>query len=483
MISGTHHLVVLGLVGCLASLEAGGQDRDFTPSPCPSGTASGEPISLVGLTDDVDASHAPGPTNDSERLLFRQVYDTLVRIDCDSTVHPALAASWQLDAARTAWIVTLRRDAHFADGTTVRARDVIASWTRGSSTLSPDVMRFVRSATALDDLTLSVVMQRTGPQGSPAPDALAQPALAVARFEPGSPWPLGTRDARLEAPQLSGRGRSTIALVPSTLASAPDPTAPGSSAPRGSVGIVRFLVAPGGDARDLLDQGVDVLVTRDPAALAYANVLAQFDSLPLPWLRSYVFIARHRASGSTLTPELRQAFADDAVAGEAQGASLDWPEARDRCGPDTSIAGGIQASSPGTNAPERIAYDRSDPVAGSLAGRIVALTSARPSDGNRFLDALLPGARGRKLQPLPLRDTDLFAALTRADDTAFVIALDRSTGCAGIAMLLERAPWLTGSAVVPLVDTRQRALVRRGRAHMAIEWDGSLLLGGPVPPR
>jgi hypothetical protein len=471
--------------------------HDFDTPGCSRFDGPGEPVALVGLTGEVDPAQAPIPGNDSERLLFRQVYETLVHTDCDFTVRPGLAASWQVDATGTSWIITLRRDARFSDGAAVTARDVIASWMRGGSSLHPEVARFVRTVTALDEVTLSVVLQQQvqqDPARPEAPASLAQPALAVARFVSGSPWPLGTRDVRLELPDVSSSGRTTITLVPTTILNTPATSAPSvgplsvgppsagpiSAAPPRAANPVHFLVSPNPDARDLLDQGVDLLLTRDPAALAYATVLAQFDSVPLPWLRSYVFMSRENVA-ATLAPELRQALADDAVPGEAQGSSYDWAQAWSRCTTDTAVAASRnQLQTPGAITPARIAYDRTDPVARALTERIVALASARSANGTGLLDALVPQARSRKLQMIPLREPDLSSALSRGAEAGFVIALDRSTGCAELARLQARAPWITKHDGVPLVDTRLRAIVRKGRSHMTMEWDGNLLVGGPV---
>jgi hypothetical protein len=490
MLLPAQRLVVLGFLGCLAGLDAAAQDPvvpsqaardsagDADTSTCARLDGPGEPVSLIGLTEAVSPAHAPVPANDSERLLFRQVYDTLVHLDCHFAVHPGLAASWQRDAAGTGWLMTLRRDARFSDGTAVNARDVVASWTRDAGALRPEVARFVRTATALDEATLSIVLQpqadlETDSTGGPR--ALAQPALAVARVTTESPWPLGSRDVRLEPPAAAVSGRTTIILAPALLAGAPPSPA---TSPPPPAGPVRFLVSPNGDARDLLDQDVDLILTRDPAVLAYASVLARFDSIPLPWLRSYIFLSRGRTSDASLAPELRQALANDAVPGEAQGSSFDWNEAWRRCASSDPLSPrSTQLSAPEAGV-SRFVYERSDPVARSLVERIAALASARSTGGDRLLDVLLPDDRSRKPQIVPLRETDLSAALIRGDHAGFVLALDRTTGCAEIATLQERAPWVTEHAVVPLVDTRLRALVRKGRSQMTLEWDGSLLVGG-----
>ena len=477
MVSPTRSFVVLGLIGCLSACHVAAQapltPPRFDPAPffsadtsgCSQFDRSGEPIALVGLTDNVDPSHAPIPGNDSERLLFRQVYETLVQIGCDFTIRPGLASTWQLDATGASWNITLRPEARFSDGTAVTARDVIASWTRGGSMLVPEVLRFVRSATALDDFTLSVtpregVRQDAAPP--PAPGFLAQPALAVARITPESRWPLGTRESRLDGPEgTSTSGRTTITLVPTAAGGTPD--------------VVRFLVSPRRDVRDLLDQGVDLLVTRDPAALAYANTLAQFDVTPLPWLRSYVFISREGVPGAALTPDVRQKVADDAVGGEAQGSSFDWSQAWGRCVAKAPTDVPPKSLKPAPTSTGRIVFDAADPVARSLAERITVLASARSAAGNLILDVLVPQSRSRRLQMQPLGEPNLSAALRRGDQTGYIIALDRFAGCAEIASLLERAPWISGA--VPLVDTRLRAVVRRGRAQLAMESDGSLLIG------
>jgi hypothetical protein len=182
-------------------------------------------IATVGLTDRVDPAHAPRPTNDSERLLFRQLYETLVRVDCMGRVLPGLAAAWRLDPDRRTWIVTLREDARFSDGTRVSPSDVRVSWTRdGDSSLRPEVTRLVESVTETDDRTLAIRLH------SPRVDmplSLAHPDLAIAKSTTGAAWPLGTRAG------LVADGRTSVI-----------------SLTRDNSDTLRFLVAPG-DPRDL----------------------------------------------------------------------------------------------------------------------------------------------------------------------------------------------------------------------------------------
>ena len=87
----------------------------------------GEPIATVALNDRIDPSNAPRPSNESERLLFRQLYETLVRVDCHGRVRPGLAASWQIDPNGRTWIVTVGENARFSDGAPITPADVRTS--------------------------------------------------------------------------------------------------------------------------------------------------------------------------------------------------------------------------------------------------------------------------------------------------------------------------------------------------------------------
>jgi hypothetical protein len=474
----TRPFVVLGLAACLCAPGAAAQTADCSLFDRP-----GDRVTIVGLTGSITPANAPVPGNDSERLLFRQVYDTLVRVACDGRVRPALASSWQLDDTRAAWLVTVRQNARFSDGTAVTAQDVIASWTRGGVTLAPDAARIVRAATAVDDHTLAIVLQHQedpafGPQSSVG--QLAHPALAIARTVPDSPWPLGTRELRLEgAPAPANGGRTTITLAP---VSAREPASPDGGAVadlRPDGGRLRFLLDVNAGGRDLLDGGVDLLVTRDPSTLAYGSALGRFDAMPLPWSRSYIFLSRASGPAGTLTAPLRQQLAFDAVPGEAQGSSLDWPVVWDSCTMAAAPAGPEPAAPRAARLSGRIVFAQTDAVARALAERIVALNSTRAAESDQILAALIPGGRSRALQTASLPEAVLPSALARGEDAGYVIAIDRSDGCAALTMLREQAPWMSRAQAIPLVDTRSRALVRTGRAQLVMEWDGSLLIGPP----
>jgi hypothetical protein len=422
----------------------------------------GEPVATVALNERVNPSNAPHPTNDSERLLFRQLYDTLIRADCMGRAVPGLATSWRLDADGSTWVVTLREDARFADGSPLTSADVHVSWTRDGSggQLRTEVGRLVQSVAVIDDRTLAI---RLRSQRAELPLALAHADLAVAKSVGDSAWPVGTRGARLvQVSEKPVRAESVLTVV------------------RDNVPSVQFRVSPG-DPRDLLDGGVDLLLTRDPAAIDYAATLPQFQSLPLMWERTYVLLTPGRSRSSpSLSQEVRQTLADDAVRGEARGAQGPfWWEMLTEC-----EMPGMAPLSQSPPAP-RIVYDVNDAAARELAERFVGLVRAAAPGASSLLDALLPDRPRRTYQRATGLTNEALALARRLGiDAGYIVAVDSRPldACREVNALMENARWLDPQTVVPLVETRLHAVVRRGRSGLTSEWDGGLVLAGVKVP-
>jgi hypothetical protein len=72
----------------------------------------------------------------------------------------------------------------------------------------------------------------------------------------------------------------------------------------------------------------------------------------------------------------------------------------------------------------------------------------------------------------------LAQALRRGNESAYILSLDRRPldPCREIQVLMNNAAWIDPHSIVPLVDTRLQAIVRRGHSGVNTEWDGSLLL-------
>lgn len=416
------------------------------------------PIATVGLIERIDSSHAPRPSNDSERLLFRQLYETLVRVDCMGRVIPGLAASWRLDGDGRTWVVTLRENARFSDGTMVTPADVRASWMRDGAgdELRPDVRRLVQSIVVAGDRSVAIRLQRPRID---MPLPLAHTDLAVAKPVAESPWPFGTRSSRIASED-----------TPSAIAIERD-TRP----------AIRFLVAPG-DPRDLLDRGVDLLLTRHPAALDYAATLPPFQTVPLAWQRTHVLVTPGRSRSAPSLPEdLRQVLAADAVRGEARGARGPfWWQMIGDC--EVASPSARRQASP----TPRIVYDANDGAARDLAERFVGLVRASGPAAVTFLDVLLPDRPRRTFERATgLAGEPLALARRLGSDAGYVIAVDSRPldSCRDLQELMEGARWIDPETIVPLVETRVHAIVRRGRSSVTTEWDGGVVIAGTYDPK
>ncbi len=275
--------------------------------------------------------------------------ETLIRIDCRGRAIPGLAASWRLEPDGRTWIVTLRDGARFSDGSDVTAADIRAAWARDASgEMRPQVSRLVQSIALAGDRAVAVTLHS---RRADAPVALAHPDLAIGKAVDGSTWPLGTRASRIGAddrPAVAAARRSrscATAFLPS---------------------VSRSRSA---DARDLLDQGADLLITRNPAVLGYASTFSQLQTLPLAWHRTHVLAVPGRPRSSPLALRRAAVRCWPAMRFEAKHAEREpfwWQSTADCAMPATPPR--AQASPT-----PRIVYDAGDSAARELAERLVGL--------------------------------------------------------------------------------------------------------------
>jgi hypothetical protein len=484
----------------------------------------------VALTASVDPAHAPWPRNPAERLLFAQLYEPLLRVDCTGAMIPGLAQSWSSDGSSergsdassdassdgskergrdgeslsgvASWTFVLRSDASFADGTRVHAADVVASWESSAAAhahtpAGPVISAIASGARPIDDSTLIVTL----PDSVASLRSFASPLLAVARpVAGGSDWPLGTTSYYVDStPRAFTADTSARALVP------------GASTirlrSRSGAASLLFRVEPGADPRDVLDGGADLLATADASAVQYARTQANRESIALPWTRSYLLLIPGRHGGtvvddcpsaeSNVLRMLRDALTLS-VHAEARGASGPcwWEpgsgggEAR---GGATARATGSPAGSatelpPGSTpvSPHEILYLAGDPTARELAERIAALVApGRMGPAAGAIHAVAPELFEARDWSVAAADSSQFAArLALASEGAYIVALPRDPDwpAAARAMLAAAAPWLASlpstHSIIPLVDTRETLLIRRQRGipRMTISYDGTVVI-------
>lgn len=420
------------LLGC--PLVAGCAQRAANPEPIPTpadacivSTAdrtTRDTVTIV-LETALSPRRAPVPSNEAERLAFRQVYETLLRLDCEGRLRPALAHRWRGDSTGRVWIVELGEH-RFADGTPVTAQRVIESWARHGLA---DRRPWLQRVEARDERTLVVTLAAADPSG---PLPLADPALAVGLADAETAWPRATASFRFE-----------LALAPAGSAEEYLAT---PSADEDSYPVLRFRVAAGTDPRDLLSAGADLLVTREPLTLEYAARVAELSVIPLPWDRTYLLVSPiapplDTGRDSLAQARFRAALARDAVSVSARGAEppFAWRTA-------FACAVGF----PGEARPRpRIVYPRGDSTARELAERMVALARVR-------------------LALAGLEDDEIAASLRAGADAAFILPFPRHepASCRDFPALPA------GTTVEALIDTRAHLVLRRRTARVSVDADG-----------
>jgi len=273
----------------------------------------------------------------------------------------------------------------------------------------------IDSAVVLDDRHLRVPMRG----GDSIPRFLADPALAVMTGMAS----MGKEPGGIDLPARQG-------------------------AP-----VVDFKFDPNGDARDALDREVDLVVTRDPALVDYVSNRAEFVTFPLPWSRTYVLLeARDRQgelAGNLNATSVRSSLAKDAVRAGARAAEPPYWWSDLKACPATST---LHSGNPSS----RVVYRKDDEAARGLAERIVALAST--------------GLRAAGLDP-----AEFATAVRGASERAYVIGLPRQS----LAPCRDGSLWPAGARLLPLIDTRAYAIVRKGAPPLTVEWDGTIRVTGP----
>lgn len=460
-----------------------------TPEPVPQPSAAcivvdtGAPALLrVAVGQSVDAAHAPAPRNAAERLVFRQLYETLVRVDCEGVVQPGLAEWWSADTTGRQWQFRLRAGARFADGSPVTPAAVAASWADDQASEARTTAGVISIADAGGGV-LDIELATAAPA-----HAFADAGLAVARRASDSDWPAGTTGYRVDT---ATEGRVTR-LVADAAANMPR--------------ALEFHVSA--DPRAALDAGTDLLVTSDAAALAYTRALADYSATPLPWDHTYVLVTRRPGSTddvSAPTPAALDALATSALRSDARAAEppIWWHDPA--CIPSQVAAFPRPGIVPAVGAGAFV-HARDDAAARAITERLVALAWPAANAPAWLRDRLpadfatgraLPTALG--LDPQALHGSlhaalraDTGAALPRQprDDAplAFVISLPRPpAGRCTVPFgtdVSARVELLSGARdwrVTPLVDTRAR-LIRRGAAgRVVVDGDGTLVFAPAMP--
>ena len=442
--------------------------------------ALARPIGVV-LPEGFDPGQAPIPAGPAERVLYAQLYQTLVGVGCAGEAEPLLARSWRVDEEGRRWTFTLRTGLRDWEGGPVTAARVVEGWLATQESAREPVRParapgpFARLG-VLDPLTFLVETREPV-----AATFFARPELAVRTGAGVEGWPIGTGPFR-----------------PADLSRRP---APGS--PVHLTGPTALeLRPPSPDPRDDLDLGADLLVSDDPAVIEYALATSAFEAFPLGWERAYLLLTRepavpasHPGEPSGQAPAVPlvlrgperalAALARDAVRGEARAA--DWLPAACPIPPAAASGEPVRTLAP------RVVYPAGDRVARSLAERLVAQARRPGSADAAWLSGSLPALMGRERpSAVGLPEPAFLESLRQGRDAAYLVSVEvdhEADGCGELERAAVLAPWLREAAAraggglepataVPLVETRATLLVRRGLEGLALDGQGVLHLEG-----
>jgi len=405
---------------------------------------------VVALAESPNPSHAPVPRSTSERLAFRHLYETLIRIDCAGVVSSGLADAWQTSDDDLTWTFRIRAGATFWDGTPVTAQAIRQSWlTHETHSVAPWADSVAGSVRISGLRELSV---RLGRPHTDVPRVFADPTLAVALDDDGpTGWPMGTGTYQI------------VVSVDGNVTAAPLGTIGGDDLP-----VLRFVVNSG-DPRDVIDAGVDLLVSDDPLVVQYAASMDDVQVLPLPWDLVYVVAAPLRTTHPAADDSERLS---EVVMGAAPGdarcpESPLWWEDLAICRLQSSVSAPID---PGSVA-GRVVHHSGDAVGRALTERLVALAAVRALPELTDMPERLIATR--------VGNGVLASALATGRELAYVLPLPRTVldPCAEIAGLRSRMPWAAPVdlrwVLVPLVETRSQAILRRGIGTVRVDWDGT----------
>jgi hypothetical protein len=422
----------------------------------------------VALADAVDPQYAPWAHNAGEQLLFHHLYETLITVDCLDKVRPRLAGSWKREHGGRRWLFELRQGARFWDGSAVTAEDVVNSW-RDAVTL----YAFIDSVKAVDTRRICVYLSR---RHRDVPRELSAPAFGVATKKPGRPWPLGTG-----AYQVTTRRRNPHS-VPAQPFGGGDPT-------------LLFQTVSRRDARELLENTIDVMVTSHPRTIEYATTRPQLATMPLPWDRAYVLLSSSRVGAlrgdmdvGRISRLFMERLAQDAVRGDARATESPWWDDVASCSvaqdSDTPLPRSIFSST----GLRRIMYDAADPNARDIAERIIALAVTDPdlSEDAAAITEAIPDLNDSDsgLIARGVAAGELELSLRQGDDYAYIVTLPLhpADACYEAARLHERAPWLAapdvtlGQSIIPLVDARAYVIARRDKLGLIVDWYSNVLI-------
>lgn len=407
-------------------------------------------VPVIGVVDPVELARRGAPRSDGEGLLFATVHPPLARLDCSGALRPGVAAGWEplpaVDGA-VGWRLGI-------PGPRERG-DAVA---RGLAGPAPEGGVLV---TGVERTAAGVVVRLRG-EGLEAdgPRVLAERRLVPVAGGSGG-WGSPLSGLRLEPVAAPGPGATLHLLA-------------GDGAAERLLALVR--VVPGGDARDLLDDGADLVLTRDPRAVAWASSREGLRVVELPPDRVYRMALPGGGPGE-LPRELSAGLVRDVVPlGRIPSGGSPPPTGTCPATPPPLPSAPYEALRP------RVVHPLGDVTARALAERMAALAGPGGAAPLAALAGRAPGSGSPPvLQVVGLDPAGFEAALREGRDVAYLFPepVRPAAPCNWAASRFRRIPWLHRGSLLSLVEVGPRALMAEGAPALAVDGTGAVRMVFP----
>jgi len=508
-------LLIVGLFllsGCPLSSRQVPTQTDPAGESCflvPGRPAAGGQIS-VSLFETVNPDHIPYPENESEEMVFTQLYESLVQIDCAGVVSPGIALRWTADPAGKRWEFTLDRSLKFSDGSQATGTDIALAWAESEKRAGLAALGYpwalIDSLKIIDAPEPKLVVWLAEAGGL---HLFAHPSLCLYKLDERYLWPLGTASYC-----VSYQANSTINCV-------------SNEYHRGLFGRptsenLIFHIRPERDPRDFISSGDDILLLQDQRLLEYVSFHPEFRAIPLPWNRIYLFaspllpgikaseISEREEPNLELTTWLGSEFVDlqkdlaqFIVRSSAIPANVHtYPEMRKSKEADRQKRNGGTESQPGTGGWEQglhrtthIVYPENDLDARLIAERFAGLASPRRisnkllsgSTVSRLLQSLFSHGPRTPSSSLGLSAGVFHARLVLGLDSAYIFPLRCRLGAPDVldasAAGLMNGTWMGSSGdkvrtMLPLINCRSHLIVRNSLCGIYTNYFGTVVFAG-----
>ncbi len=427
----------------------------------------------IAMTDRVWAMDAPSPLNDSERLLFGTLYETLVTVDCLGRIEPGLAESWTVSDDWKTWTFKLREGAVFWDGEPVEPRLINAYWHASENPWSMKPRHWLGrdQIRGISDRTVEIRLEVGDPE---LLYLLSHPSFGIAGNDmkpsatPKSEYPIGTGAWMIEPGSHVRHGK---------LVCIPNRKHPLGKDLAGSL-VFDFRSIQDEAEPALLPPDIDLLITRERDVFQYAERSSDFTDQPLPFDLDYYLVAVDRTksvAALSADPELQCGLVRDVANTDAEELTSLYPPGTGDPIQTRLDLPGQHPYPPPMETLGKIAYPLFDDEARRIAERLSWKISALDSIGP--VDSIATSRGGPLAHVVPVRrekigESRRLNALLRQSPW---LVRDREPPSSKMPQATP-SQQIAIELITPLYTTRPHMVSRRGLTGITIDYHGVIRL-------